>query len=232
MRDVLDDAATLRAADPRGVVAAFEATGDQLRRAHDAARDAAIPFAGEARSVTFCAMGGSAAAGDLIAAGFGDRVRLPLSTLRGYRVPAGYGEEDVVVCVSYSGDTEETLGAFDAARERGCTVIAVCGGGALADRARESDTPVVEIPADAPVPRAGLGALVGGALGAVVGAGLASGVDEDLEDAATTADALSAEFGPDRPTTDNEAKVIAEWVGDRIPVIWGSEGVSGAAAWR
>jgi glucose/mannose-6-phosphate isomerase len=232
VREALDDAATLRAADPRGMLAAFGATGSQLRRSYDVARGAAIPFAGEARSVAFCAMGGSAASGDLIAAALADRVRLPLTTLRGYRVPAGYGEEDVVVCVSYSGDTEETLTAFDAARERGCSVIAVCGGGALAERARESDVPVVEIPAEAPVPRAGLGALVGGTLGALVGAGLVSGADAELDDAVTTADGLSTDLGADRPTAGNEAKDMAAWVGDRIPVIWGSEGVSSAAAWR
>jgi glucose/mannose-6-phosphate isomerase len=214
------------------MLTAFGATGSQLRRSYEAARGAPIPFVGEARSVTFCAMGGSAAAGDLLAASLADRVRLPLTTLRGYRVPAGYGEEDVVVCVSYSGDTEETLAAFDAARERGCSSIAVCAGGVLADRAAEADIPVVLIPADAPVPRAGLGALVGGTLGAVVGAGLVSGVDGEVGDAAATVEPLAAELGPDRETSRNEAKAVAGWVGDRIPVIWGSEGVSAAAAWR
>jgi glucose/mannose-6-phosphate isomerase len=232
VRDRLDDAAALRAGDPAGIVAAFASTGEQLRRAHDAAREAAIPFAGESRSVAFCAMGGSAAAGDLVAAAFADRVRLPMVTLRGYRIPAGYGEEDLAVCVSYSGDTEETVAAFDAARERGCSVVVVCAGGALADRARDADLPVVLIPADAPVPRAGLGSLVGGVLGAMAGAGVLSGVDEEVREAAATLDALAVDLGPDHPVASNEAKEIAAWTGDRIPVMWGSEGVSAAAAWR
>jgi glucose/mannose-6-phosphate isomerase len=228
----LDDPAALRAGDPSGMVDAFTRTGEQLRAAYSAARDAAIPFAGESRSVTFCAMGGSAVAGDLVAAAFADRVRLPMVTLRGYRVPAGYGEEDLALCVSYSGDTEETVAAFDGARERGCSVVAVCGGGELADRAREADVPVVVIPADAPVPRAGLGSLVGGVLGALAGAGVLSGADQEIDAAGETIDAAARELGPEAPADGNESKQLAAWVGERIPVIWGTEGVSAAAAWR
>jgi glucose/mannose-6-phosphate isomerase len=230
--DVLDDAAALRAGDPSGMLAAFGRTGAQLRASYAAAREAAIPFSGEARSVTFCAMGGSAAAGDVVAGAFGDRVRLPMVTLRGYRVPAGYGEEDLALCVSYSGNTEETVAAFDAARERGCTVVAVCGGGELADRAGDVDVPVVRIPLEAPVPRAGLGALVGGALGALAGAGVLSGVDPEVDAAVAGLERLGRELGPDVPSGSNEAKAMAAWVGERIPVVWGSEGVSAAAAWR
>jgi glucose/mannose-6-phosphate isomerase len=214
------------------MLAAFGSMGRQLRDAYAAARAAPIPFVGEVRSVTFCAMGGSAAAGDVVAAAFADRVRLPMVTLRGYRVPAGYGEEDLALCVSYSGDTEETVAAFDAARERGCSVVAVCGGGDLADRARDAEVPVVLIPADAPVPRAGLGSLVGGIMGALAGAGVLSGVEPEVEPAAATAESLGAELGPDHPAASNEAKEVAAWVGERIPVVWGSEGVSAAAAWR
>lgn len=232
MRDILDDVAALRGGDPSGMVDAFCAMGDQVRRAYAAARDAAIPFAGEARSVAFCAVGGSAAAGDIVAAAFADRVRLPMVTLRGYRVPAGYGEDDIAVCVSYSGDTEETLAAFDAARERGCTVIAVCGGGELAVRAGEADVPLVRIPADVPVPRAGLGSLVGGVLGSLAGAGVLADVEDEVDLAVGAVDGLGPGIGPEAPTDRNEAKQVARWVGERVPVIWGSEGVSSAAAWR
>jgi glucose/mannose-6-phosphate isomerase len=228
----LDDPVALRAGDPAGMLAAFTGLGDQLRAAYEVARSAGIPFAGAVRSVTFCAMGGSAAAGDAVAAAFGDRVRVPLLTLRGYRVPGGYGADDLVLCVSYSGNTEETVAALAAARDRGTSVIAVCGGGRLADRAREADSPVVRIPADAPVPRAGLGGLVGGVVGALAGTGILSGVDGDVATAADVVAGLARELGPDAPAAANEAKDLATWVGDRLPVVWGSEGVSAAAAWR
>lgn len=228
----LDDHAALRAGDPAGLVAAFASTGTQLLEAYRAARAAGVPFAGQVRSVVFCAMGGSAAAGDVVASAFADRVHVPMSIVRGYRVPGGYGPQDLAVCVSYSGDTEETAAAFSAARDLGCSVMAVCGGGALADHARTADAPVVAIPTDAPVPRAGLGALVGGVAGGLSGAGLLSGADADVEEAASVLEAAAGELGPEVPTERNEAKDVARWVGDRIPVAWGSEGVSAPAAWR
>jgi glucose/mannose-6-phosphate isomerase len=169
-------------------------------------------------------------AGDVAAAAFADRAPIPVVTLRGYGVPRGYGEEHLVLCVSYSGDTEETVAAFAQARARGCTAVAVCGGGALAAAAGEADLPAVLIPTDAPVPRAGLGSLVGGVLGSLVAAGALSGVDDEIEAAGTTLDRLAGELGPE--VASNEAKDVAAWVGERIPLIWGSDGVSAAAAWR
>jgi glucose/mannose-6-phosphate isomerase len=230
VREILDDAAALRAGDPQGMLAAFADIGPQLRTAYAEARTSAIPFAGEVGGVAVCGMGGSAAAGDVTAAAFADRATIPIVTLRGYGVPRGYGEEHLVLCVSYSGDTEETVAAFAQARARGCTAVAVCGGGALAAAARDADLPAVLIPTDAPVPRAGLGSLVGGVLGSLVAAGALSGVDDEVDAAATTLDRLAEELGPE--ATSNEAKDVAAWVGERIPLVWGSEGVSAAAAWR
>jgi len=230
VRELLDDEAALRARDPRGMLTAFADTGSQLRTAYATARASAIPFAGEVRGVAVCGMGGSAVAGDVAEAAFADRAPIPVVTLRGYGVPRGYGEEHLVLCVSYSGDTEETVAAFAQARARGCTAVAVCGGGALAAAAGEADLPAVLIPTDAPVPRAGLGSLVGGVLGSLVAAGALSGVDDEIEAAGTTLDRLAGELGPE--VASNEAKDVAAWVGERIPLIWGSDGVSAAAAWR
>jgi glucose/mannose-6-phosphate isomerase len=229
---LLDDPAELRAGDPAGMLAAFGSAGHQVQSSYEAAKGASVPFGPDVRSVTFCGMGGSAAAGDVVAAAFADRAPVPMLTLRGYRVPAAYGTDDLAVCVSYSGNTEETVAAFAAARSRGCRTVVVCGGGILAERAGEAGIPVVRVSVDAPVPRAGLGGMVGGLLGALVGTGVLSGIEPDVASARGTLEAMAHDIGPDVPVADNEAKQIADWVGDRIPLVWGSEGVSAAAAWR
>jgi glucose/mannose-6-phosphate isomerase len=229
---ILEDEAAIRRADTSGMLEAFGSTHRQLSRSYELARASGIPFAGAVRLVAFCAMGGSAAAGDLVAAAYADRVNGPMIVLRGYRVPGGFGEDDLVMCVSYSGDTEETLAAHAAARRRGVRPVAVCGGGRLLERAAEADTPAVRIPTDAPVPRAGLGALVGGILGTMVGTGALSDIDGDVKDALSTLEETARDLAPGVPEDGNESKGLAAWVGDRIPLVWGSEGVSGAAAWR
>jgi glucose/mannose-6-phosphate isomerase len=226
----IQDESALRRSDPRGMLDAFRSTGAQLASAYRSARSSATPFAGDVRSVTVCAMGGSAAAGDLAAAAFADRVGAPIAVLRGYRVPRSYGPDDLVLCVSYSGDTEETIAAHASARERGCRTVAVSGGGELARAAGEADLPSASIPTDAPVPRAGLGALVGGIVGVLVEAGVLSNADDDIDAAVSSVDETAESLGPDRGG--NEAMELAAWIGDRIPLVWGSEGVSDAAAWR
>jgi glucose/mannose-6-phosphate isomerase len=228
----LDDPAALRAGDPSGMLAAFAAAGDQLHRAYRESRNASIAPAGEVRSVVLCAMGGSAAAGDVVGAAFERVTRAPISVVRGYRLPAAVGPDDLVISISYSGNTEETLVAHAEAVERGAKTIAVCSGGDLVERSDEAGTPVVRIPGSAPVPRAGLGELVGGLLGGLVAAGVLPASDPEVDEAARAVGTSARELGPDVPTADNEAKQVAEWVGDRIPVVWGSEGITAAAAWR
>jgi glucose/mannose-6-phosphate isomerase len=228
----LDDPAALSAGDPSGMLEAFGRTGEQLDEAYRGAREARVPPGGEARSVAICAMGGSAAAGDIVAAASNGHVRVPVSVVRGYRLPAAVGPQDLVACVSYSGDTEETLAAHAEAVTRGAAAVAICSGGELARRAEEAGTPVVRIPGSAPVPRAGLGELVGGLLGVLVAAAAIPATDPEVDEAARILESAAREQGPETPVADNEAKQIAEWVGDRIPIVWGSEGISSAAAWR
>jgi glucose/mannose-6-phosphate isomerase len=228
----LDDPESLRAGDPSGMLAAFARTGEQLDQAYRATIDSSVPAGGEARSLVVCAMGGSAAAGDVVAATSEGRARVPVSIVRGYRLPAAVGPQDLVVCVSYSGDTQETVAAHEESVARGASVVAVCSGGELSRRAKEASTPVARIPGSAPVPRAGLGELVGGLTGVLVSAAVLPAADAEVDEAARILETVAREDGPEAPVSDNEAKQLAEWVGDRIPVIWGSEGVSAAAAWR
>jgi glucose/mannose-6-phosphate isomerase len=131
--------------------------------------------------------------------------------------------------VSYSGNTEETLSAYAEAVSRGCRVIAVCSGGELADRARADGTPAVVVPAGLPQPRAALGALVGGTLGALRGLVPA---EEDIEPAAASVDSVAERLAPGIDSDRNLAKAIVSWLEDRIPIVWGSEGVTEAAAFR
>ena len=205
--------------------------GDQLRAAYDGASGVSIET-GAARAVVFCGMGGSAAAGDLVSAAYADDVPVPLEIRRGYGLPAWVGRDTVVICLSYSGDTEETLSAYDEAASRGAHVVAISSGGELAARAARSGAPHLAVPGDAPQPRAALGSLTGAAIGALVSAGVLDEAGEQVEQALADLRGQLERLGFDVPTERDRSKQIASFVGSRIPVIWGSEGVSWPAAWR
>ncbi|HEX2030625.1 MAG TPA: bifunctional phosphoglucose/phosphomannose isomerase [Actinomycetota bacterium] len=226
MRVPIDDAATV--GDPSGLLDAYLEGGPRLRAGYGAGRAAGPRRMPDARSVAFCAMGGSAAAGDAIAAALERRATMPMVTVRDYVLPAFCDERSVVVCLSYSGNTEETLSAFEEAVARRCSVVAVCSGGALAERAAEAGVPTVELPGDLPHPRAALGSLVGGALGALAAAGVLPPVDGEVADAAGALEEVAVAVGG----AGDEAAAVAGWVGDRVPVVWSSGAVGAAAAWR
>ena len=70
----------------------------------------------------------------------------PLVVADGYALPGWAGPETLVLCSSYSGNTEETLSAYDDAVERGAPRLVATTGGALAERARRDGVPVIPLP--------------------------------------------------------------------------------------
>ncbi|MGH8991453.1 MAG: bifunctional phosphoglucose/phosphomannose isomerase, partial [Acidimicrobiia bacterium] len=65
--------------------------------------------------VVVCGMGGSGISGDVLATAAAHDLPVPVTVLKGYRVPRFVGPGTLVFAVSYSGGTEETLEAAAAA---------------------------------------------------------------------------------------------------------------------
>src|SRR5437879_9438848 len=105
-------------------------------------------------------MGGSAIAGDVFAAWVADRCKVPIQVIRDYRLPSYARPEDLLVAVSYSGNTEETLGATAEGIKLGFRVIAITSGGRLGDLARGGGWRIFEVPAGVPA-RGAFGQLFG-----------------------------------------------------------------------
>ena len=84
------------------------------------------------QKIIISGMGGSAIGGDLFSSYLAPSSAVPIISRRDYGLPAWAQEPDtLVVCSSHSGNTEETLSSFKAAKERGCSLLAISTGGAL-----------------------------------------------------------------------------------------------------
>ena len=109
---VLDDPQALEAADLGGMLRATADAGAQVRRAL-AATDpqalAAVAADGRPRAVVVAGMGGSGISGDVLAAVCGSGCPVLVTTVRDYTLPGWVGPLDLVIAVSCSGRTEETL---------------------------------------------------------------------------------------------------------------------------
>jgi glucose/mannose-6-phosphate isomerase len=225
----LDDPRALAQVDRYGARAVLADFPAQCRMARTLAPAPRLP-ARRPRVVVIAGMGGSAAGGDLLAACGSDTVDVPILVHRGYGLPAAAGPESLVVTSSYSGETAETLSAFEAALARRTPVVALTAGGTLGRRAADAGCPCVTLPAGL-MPRMALGYLFLPALALLADAGVAMASSADIDDAVDAVAEMARELVPEQPTTANEAKQLALAVGDRLPVIYGGP-LTGAVAYR
>jgi glucose/mannose-6-phosphate isomerase len=166
------------------------------------------------------AMGGSAIGGLLAQAALGDRASRPIVVSRDYGLPAWTMPEATVLCSSYSGETEETLTAYEAAGALGARRIVCTTGGQLADEARTDGVPVIPLPGGfQPRAAVGYGLVVALEVAALCGAG--EHLHTEIDVAAAHAEQLVAEWGPDAPE-DSLAKSLARALHGTTPQIAGA----------
>jgi glucose/mannose-6-phosphate isomerase len=176
-----------------------------------------------------CGMGGSVVGGDLAAAALGDRLTRPLVTVRGYELPSWAMPQSVVLCASYSGETEETIACYEAARALGATRIAVTTGGRLAHCAREDGVPVIGVPSGLQ-PRAAIAYMLVATLEVAALAGVAPRIRTEVDACSSALAELGREWGPDA-SDDNLAKELAAQALGSCICVYGA-GPTAAPAYR
>jgi glucose/mannose-6-phosphate isomerase len=172
--------------------------------------------------VLIVGMGGSAIGGDLLAALVADECPCPVSVNRSYSLPAFVnGPAVLVVGCSHSGNTEETLGAFRQARDRGAALLAVTTGGELARLADDWSVPLMRYRYDSQ-PRAALGFSFMLLLKLLCYLGLVGDKSGDLAEAVDVMHTWQGEIGPQVPVAANPAKRLAGLLVERMPVVYGA----------
>jgi glucose/mannose-6-phosphate isomerase len=178
-----------------------------------------------------CGMGGSAIGGDLAAGAIGERAQRPMLTSRDYDPPSWLSEDTAVLCSSYSGETEETLAAYDAAGDRGARRVVMTTGGGLAEAARADGVPVIGVPSGMQ-PRAAVAYMLVGALEVAALAGVTEPLRGEIEAAVEPLRALAEEWGPDG-APDDGPKALAGRLGAQVPVVYGAGPTAPVATrWR
>lgn len=174
----------------------------------------------------FCGMGGSAIAGDLL------RCLVQAYEIddffvhvhRTYGIPSGISSSTAVIASSYSGNTEETLTAYRAARSKTHRLLCITTGGELQRLAHADGVPVISIPSGLQ-PRCALGysfvpvimtLLTHNAFNHQSTATLLRALDTLPEFLETTVQAYSV------PIAQNPAYTLAERLHGTIPVIYSS----------
>jgi glucose/mannose-6-phosphate isomerase len=190
-----------------------------------------LKYRREYRNIVVTGLGGSAIGGDILRTYCLARARIPILVNRDYDLPGFVNSDTLVLAVSYSGNTEETLSAYQQARKQGASVIAVTSGGKLADLANNDEAAVVKIPGGLS-PRAATGYLFTPLALILEELEVMQGVSRELQETIRVLLAVREGIHPGVGLPDNQARWIANELKGNLPIIWGSSGHSEIAAMR
>lgn len=233
---VLDDRDALELLDAGQMLRATATAGAQVREALLHVTDEALDVLredGRPRAVVVTGMGGSGIVADVTAAVAGRTCPVPLVAHRGHRLPGWVGPMDLVVAVSCSGETEETLSALDEAARRGARLVTVgAAGSTLATLSAQARGLHLPVDAQGRMPRANLWGLLVPVLLVADALDLTDVPRPLLERLADELDATAERCGPGSDSYDNPAKQVAMQLAGSLPYIWGSSEVASVAAAR
>jgi glucose/mannose-6-phosphate isomerase len=218
----LDDLNRFKQLDSLNMLGEIDNLPDQLAYAYQLGMKHDLPDWKDFKQVVIAGMGGSAIGADLLASYCASLAPIPISVHRDYGLPLfARGAETLVICSSHSGNTEETLDAFEAARKAGCRIIVVCTGGELAKRAKENNIPVWTFD-HAGQPRAAVGFSFGLLLAMFQRLGFIPDQQSAIDDAIASMKKSQEHLKADIPASKNPAKRYAGQLMGRWVTIMGS----------
>ncbi len=170
--------------------------------------------------VVVVGMGGSAIGGDLAASLLSAEAKLPIIVQRQYELPAFVDGQTLVIASSYSGNTEETLSAFEQSLKTGARKLAITTGGKLKEIAKENNLPIFSFDYHAQ-PRAALAFSFLPVLAFMQKLGIAGDKSADVSETIEVLNKLAQEINETVPTAENRAKKLAGELFGNLPVIYG-----------
>jgi glucose/mannose-6-phosphate isomerase len=169
-------------------------------------------------NLVIAGMGGSGLAAKFLSTWPG--LNLPIQIVQDYELPSYVSENTLLITVSYSGNTEETVTVLKSSLklEKRPMIIVICSGGELEDIASQNQLPILKIPGDYQ-PRMTFGYQLRALSEIIEQAKLGTNLISQLEVSSTKLDQILDSFIETQATATNVAKQIAlEMMGKSIVV--------------
>lgn len=219
----LEDLTAFRKLDTQNMIADINQLPEQLGNAWELGQSLPLPEIMDLNHLVIAGMGGSAAGGDLAAAYAASRCPVPVIVHRDYDLPVwAAGPRTLVVVCSYSGNTEETLSAFAQAQARGCRILAITTGGAVAERA-ESSGAVLWRFKPVSMPRSAIGSSFGLLLSLLARLNLISDPAKELHETLHAMRNQQTNLLPEVPVAFNAAKRMAGQLMGRSVIVFAAD---------
>jgi glucose/mannose-6-phosphate isomerase len=229
----LDDLARMRLVDQQDMLGQIDGLPAQLEKAWQIGQTFPLPDAKGVKIVVISGMGGSAIGADLLGAYTSPLGNVPVFIHRDYDLPAwANGPEILVIASSHSGNTEETLSSFEAAKRNGCKLLVISTGGELTQRAKQAGAPVWTFEHQGQ-PRSAVGYSFGLLLAAFARMGFIPDPATDLAEAVAAMRTQQEHLVPSVLVKDNPAKRSAgQFVGRFVSVIGSGHLAPVARRWK
>lgn len=174
------------------------------------------------RNVLVTGLGGSGIGGTIAAEVVASHCPVPIIVNKDYFLPEFVDGGTLVIVSSYSGNTEETIEAMEAALRKGAKIVCVTSGGRIADMARQNGLDLVIIPGGMP-PRSCLGYSLTQLFYVLHGMKLIdTAFKGQLESSLRRMEAELKDI-------QREAMEITEFLFGHLPVIYAADGYNGVA---
>ncbi len=178
-----------------------------------------ISYSQPVSQVLIVGMGGSAISGDYLRTYLANKISIPIIVQRNYIIPAFVNKNTLVILISYSGNTEETISCLIKAVKKSAILIGIGSGGTLETFFIENKLPFFKIPSGYQ-PRASFPLLFFPLLRILATLGVLPLNPPDIVETLSLFRKMREEFKPTTASNENGAKRIAQRLYDRIPVIW------------
>ncbi len=212
---------TIRQIDKSSMLDLLSDFSLQCLAACDIAKKSKINFQKrDFKRIVFSGLGGSAIGGDLVKSYLYFESKLPILVFREYNLPAFLDEDTLVFISSYSGNTEETLSAYQEAKARGAHLVCISSDGKLKENCLNDGFSFIEIPAGFP-PRCALGYLSIIPLVILERLGIVSSKEEDIKEVISILKDLKNNcLNPQIGQKENIAKYIAKKIFNKFVFIY------------
>lgn len=225
----LDDSLELAKLDPNNMRDRLYHFPDQCMDAWNQGVNLEVPSDyDEIKNIVIAGMGGSAIGGELVGDLLSSENNIPVEICRNYELPSYVDSDSLVICSSYSGNTEETISACYHAIAKNAKVIVISSGGKLGEIALETGIPYFAIKYSGE-PRTTVGYNFLAPMGILSRLGVYHSRDGDIEEVIDNLTFLKHRLSPDVPVLENPAKELALNLESKIVVIYGAGILSGVA---
>lgn len=195
--------------DPEGMLQCISELPQQIKMAWESAKALNLPSDyRDINKVIILGIGGSAIGGDLLRSIALSESHVPVFVHRGYELPYFVDSDTLVIASSYSGQTEETLSAFQKAMRTDSKKLVITTGGMLKTIADNNNIPACIFDYKSQ-PRAALGYNLGLLIGVFQNLGLLSDKSGEIEETVDVLNILLSQFGVTVPVNRNKAKQLA-----------------------